>query len=140
MKILFAADGSSCSKKALGFLVNHEELANGSGEVVVLNVQPAVPPRVKSLVGAAAVQEFHRDEARKVLDPIERFLKRHPVAFSTRWVVGTPGAEIVRAAQKEKAQLVVMGTHGHGLLGRALLGSVAQNVLGASEVPVLLVK
>lgn len=140
MKILLAADGSSYTKKALGFVLAHEELAGGDNELVVLNVQPAVPPRVKSLVGAAAVQEFHTDEARKVLAPIERFLKRHPIAFSTRWVVGAPGPEIVRAAKKDKAQLIVMGTHGHGLLGRALLGSVAQNVLGESEIPVLLVK
>jgi nucleotide-binding universal stress UspA family protein len=34
----------------------------------------------------------------------------------------------------------MMGTHGHGLLGRALMGSVAQNVLSECDMPVLLVK
>jgi nucleotide-binding universal stress UspA family protein len=33
-----------------------------------------------------------------------------------------------------------MGTHGHGLLGRAVMGSVAQRVLTESDAPVLLVK
>ncbi|UUZ78599.1 universal stress protein [Polaromonas sp. P1(28)-13] len=33
-----------------------------------------------------------------------------------------------------------MGTHGHGLLGRAIMGSVAQRVVTDSEIPVLLVK
>jgi nucleotide-binding universal stress UspA family protein len=54
--------------------------------------------------------------------------------------VGVPGQEIVKAAKKEKAHMIVMGTHGHGILGRALLGSVAQTVLQQSEIPVLLVK
>jgi len=36
--------------------------------------------------------------------------------------------------------MIVMGTHGHGLLGRALMGSVAQKVVAETDVPVLLVK
>ena len=140
MKILLAADGSSYTKKALAFLVTHEALAGEDGHVVVLNVQPAVPPRVKSMVGATAVNEYHADEAQKVLRPIEKFLQRHDIAYTTRWAVGVPGQEIVKAAKKDKAHMIVMGTHGHGILGRALLGSVAQNVLTTCDIPVLLVK
>ena len=140
MKIVLAADGSSYTKKALAFLVTHEELAGGDGEVVVVNVQPAVPPRVRSMVGASAVADYHREESDKVLKPITKFLERHAIRYSTRSAVGHPGQEIVKAAKKEKANLVVMGTHGHGILGRALLGSVAQNVVTDCEVPVLLVK
>jgi nucleotide-binding universal stress UspA family protein len=140
MKILLAADGSSYTKKALAFLVTNHEIAGGEGEVVVVNVQPAMPPRVKSMVGASAVQDYHREEAEKVLRPIEKFLQRHDIAFTSRWAVGNPGVEIVKAAKKEKAQMIVMGTHGHGILGRAILGSVAQNVLTQIELPVLLVK
>ena len=140
MKILLAADGSSYTKKALAFLVTNPEIAGTEGEVVVVNVQPAMPPRVKSMVGASAVQDYHREEAEKVLKPIEKFLQRHDIAFTTRWAVGNPGVEIVKAAKKDKAQMIVMGTHGHGILGRAILGSVAQNVLTQIEIPVLLVK
>lgn len=140
MKILLAADGSRYTKKALAFLMTHDALAGDDGEIVVLNVQVPVPPRVKAMVGAASVHDYHREEAEKVLKPIDKFLKRHEVAATTKWVIGTPGTEIVKAAHKEKAHLIVMGTHGLGLLGRALLGSVAQNVLTQCDVPVLLVK
>jgi nucleotide-binding universal stress UspA family protein len=140
MKILLAADGSSYTKKALAFLLTHDEIAGGDGEVVVLNVQPAVPPRVKSMVGANAVSDYHAEEAQKVLRPIEKFLQRHDLKFSSKWAVGSPSVEIVKAAKREKAHLVLMGTHGHGILGRALLGSVAQNVITHCEMPVLLVK
>lgn len=140
MKLLLAADGSKFTKKALAFLVTHEALAGAEGELVVLNVQTPVPPRVKGMLGAAAIHDYHREEAEKVLAPIERFLKRHAIAFRTTWLVGSPAQEIVRATQREKAHLIIMGTHGHGLLGRALMGSVAQKVVAECETPVLLVK
>jgi nucleotide-binding universal stress UspA family protein len=140
MKILLAADGSTYTKKALAFLVTHEALTSDDAQVVVVNVQPTVPPRVKSMVGANAVHEYHAEEAQKVLRPIEKFLQRHDLNFTTRWVAGAPEQEIVKAAKKEKAHMIVMGTHGHGIFGRALLGSVAQNVLTQCDVPVLLVK
>lgn len=140
MKILLAVDGSKFTKKALAFLVTHEALAGAEGELVVLNVQSPVPARVKSMLGSAAVHDYHREEAEKVLAPIERFLKRHTITFRTTWLVGPAAQEIVRASQREKADLIVMGTHGHGLLGRALMGSVAQKVVADCETPVLLVK
>ena len=140
MKILFAADGSTFTKKALAFLVTHEGLAGASDELVVLHVQPAMPPRVKALAGASAVAGYHKEEAAKVLDPIGRFLKRHGIPYSVQWRVGSAAQEILAAAGREKAHLVVMGTHGHGAVGRALLGSVAQKVVTGCEVPVLLVK
>jgi nucleotide-binding universal stress UspA family protein len=139
MKILLAADGSKYTKKALAFIAANRLCAEDD-EMVVFNVQPAVPPRVKTMLGAAAVNEYHREEARKVLDPIERFLKRHDLQFRTAWAVGTAPAELLAAAKREKSQLIVMGTHGHGVIGRALMGSVAQRVVTDSELPVLLVK
>ena len=138
MKILFAADGSSCTKKALAFLVTHEGLLAGN-ELLVLNVQMAVPPHVHGYGGGQAGAARPDEEAHKVLGPFEEFLRRHEIAFETRWAVGNPGKEIVQASVRESAHMIVMGTHGYGLVGRALLGSVAQNVVTASQVPVLLV-
>ena len=140
MKIVFAADGSKYTKKALAFLVAHPSLAGPEAELFVLNVQLAVPPRVKQMLGAAEVAAYHREEADKVLDPIKRFLDRHRIAYRSAWVAGSAAAEIVRASQREQAHLIVMGTHGYGVLGRALMGSVAQRVLADCDVPVLLVK
>jgi nucleotide-binding universal stress UspA family protein len=140
MKIVFAADGSKCTKKALAFLVTHEGLIGEDGELFVLNVQVRLPPHVKRVLGAAAVSEYARDEADKVLVPVKRFLDRHPVRYRTASVVGSPADEIVKAAKREEAHLIVMGTHGLGLVGRALMGSVAQRVITDSDIPVLLVK
>jgi nucleotide-binding universal stress UspA family protein len=140
MKILLAADGSSYTKKALAFLTANESLCGPKDELLVLHVQSPVPPRVKALLGAAAVKDYYDDECRKVLDPIEKFLTRHGLNCKVESVVGSPTAEILAAATKRKAHMIIMGTHGHGLLGRALMGSVAQRVVTDSTVPVLLVK
>ncbi len=140
MKILLAADGSKFTKKALAFLVTHETLLAEGNEVHVLYVHPSFPPRVKSFVSREVLTDYQSDEAEKVLAPIRKFLQRHPVKFQVSWVVGVAADEIVKTADREKVHLIMMGTHGHGLLSRVLLGSVAQRVVASCDVPILLVK
>ena len=140
MKILFPADGSAFTKKALAFLVTHENMCGPEDELIVVNVQSPIPHRVQRMVGASTVRDYHDDEASKVLKPIERFLSKHKLNFRASWVTGTAATEIIKTATKEKAHMIVMGTHGHGLIGRAVLGSVAQRVLADAHIPVLLVK
>ena len=140
MKILLAADGSPYTKKALAFLATHETLCGPEDKLYVLHVQAPLPPGVKTMVGAGVAYDWHREEAQKVLEPAERFLTRHAIEFKTSWRVGNPAAEIAAIAKKQGAHMIVMGTHGHGVIGRAVMGSVSQKVVQASEVPVLLVK
>lgn len=54
--------------------------------------------------------------------------------------VGVPHEEIVRAAAEEKAEMVVVGTHGRSGLDRVLLGSVAERVVRLTPCPVLTVR
>ena len=140
MRIVLAADGSKYTKKAIAFLATHESLAGPDDELVVVNVQPQIPPRVKSMVGASAVSSYHEEEARKVLDPIEKMLSRKGITFRCEWRAGEPAQQILQVVEKSKAHLIVMGTHGYGMLGRAVMGSIAQRVLHDAKVPVLLVK
>jgi len=140
MKIVLAADGSSYTKKALAFLVTHESLAGPDDEVIVVNVQANLPPRVRTAVGADVVKGYQQDEAEKVLGPIRKFLDKHDIPHRCEWSVGLADEQILRVAKKSKAHLIVMGTHGHGILGRALMGSVAQKVVTGADIPVMLVK
>jgi len=133
MKIVLAADGSQYTKKALAFLVTHESLAGPEDEVIVVHVQPALPPRVRSAVGADMVKGYQTEEADKVLNPIRKFLDKHDITFRCEWGVGLADEVI-------QAHMIVMGTHGHGLLGRALMGSVAQRVITEADIPVMLIK
>jgi nucleotide-binding universal stress UspA family protein len=54
-------------------------------------------------------------------------------------MIGDAGEEIVRTAEKEGIDLIVMGTHGRKGLDRTLFGSVAGFVVKHSSVPVLTV-
>jgi nucleotide-binding universal stress UspA family protein len=56
-------------------------------------------------------------------------------------LVGRSAAEeILKTARKKECDLIVIGSHGHGLIARSLLGSVAQSITRNSEIPVLTVR
>ena len=140
MKVLLAVDGSKDTKKMLAYITTHEDLLGGSTKFVVLNVQPAMTVRAASFVGKEIVTEYHRTEAESVLAPVTKFLDHHDMSYTSSYRVGHAAEEILSAAKKGKVDLIVMGSRGRGAIGSLLLGSVAQTILSASEVPVMVVR
>jgi nucleotide-binding universal stress UspA family protein len=65
--------------------------------------------------------------------------RRHAAELSVRAVVriGKPAEEILRYAEETETDLIVVGTHGRELIGRLLLGSVAEAMLRRAPCPVL---
>lgn len=61
-----------------------------------------------------------------------------PVTFLV-WE-GEPGESILEAANAERADMIILGSHGRGPLGRLLLGSVSQHVVRLAAVPVVVVR
>lgn len=53
---------------------------------------------------------------------------------------GDPGESIVEAAQAESADMIVVGSHGRGTVGRFLIGSVSDHVVRNAPCPVLVVR
>ena len=139
MRLLLAADGSKHTWKALAYLVAHRELL-GDDELAVLHVQAAIPAGVGPLVGADVVSKYHQEEGEAVLLPIDNLLKHHGIAASCKWVLGALPGALLEAAAREHAEMIVMGTHGHGAVGRLFMGSVSQGVVTQGDIPVLLVK
>jgi len=75
------------------------------------------------------------------LEPIQRELLAANVSqVATQVVHGTPHAEIVRVAEREQFDLIVLGTHGRSGLPHALLGSVAERVVRTAACAVLTIR
>jgi nucleotide-binding universal stress UspA family protein len=140
MKVLFAADGSTFTKKALTFLVGNKNLLGKGDELVVVHVQDAVSANIERKLGSAEVAAYQAKQADAILKPIKRFLDKHTINYRCLWVVGTAAGQIIDISKRERVQMVVMGAHGHGLLSRMFMGSVAQRVLAESDIPTLLIK
>lgn len=140
MKILLAVDGSPYTKKMLAYLATHEELTAGTHQYSLITVQPALPPRARAALGKEAVDAYYAEEAAKVLDPVSEFLARHGIQAQRITETGPAGELIAKKATEGDFDLVVMGTHGHGALGKLVMGSVSTQVLANCSVPVLLVR
>ena len=79
-------------------------------------------------------------EDRAYLDGLVEELRGRGFTVEARLAMGDPATEIVRAADTERADLVAMATHGHGLVKDILLGATADKVRHQLTVPVLLLQ
>jgi nucleotide-binding universal stress UspA family protein len=140
MKILFAADASSFTQKALKFLVGNKNMLGPADELIVLHVQDAISAQIERKLGSSEVTAYQAKQADAVLKPIKKFLDKHAVKYRCLRVAGAAATQIIEASKRERVQMIVMGAHGHRMLSRMLMGSVAQKVLAVSEIPTLLVK
>ena len=109
-------------------------------KVVALHVihDPAEAPGFYS--SKKAGKKVYRNMEEAAAKMMTAFVEKHFAKWKkveARVRPGIPGDEIVRQAEEEKADLVVIGTRGHSGLKRLLLGSVADRVIRSCPCPVL---
>jgi nucleotide-binding universal stress UspA family protein len=140
MKILLAVDGSAYTKKMLAYLATHEQWLSSANSFTLLTVQAQLPAHARRVVGKEVTDKYYREESEKVLAPVTNFLVRHGVNPKSVAKVGHAGETICKVAESGKFDMIVMGSHGHGVFGNLVMGSVATQVLSHSKVPVLMVR
>lgn len=134
--IIWATDGSQAADAALP-QVRELASANGSTVVVLHCEETFMGPRAYGLdvdVGEEEIKKKIRTQAVE-LEGADRTVE-------TDFVTGRSGIvahAIADAAEKEGADLIVVGTRGHTALGGLLLGSVTQRLLQVATCPVLAV-
>jgi universal stress protein A len=138
-RILVAIDFAESAEQALARAV---ELARSeSAELIILHVYIDLPAYPE--VTAGRVEAIYEEQRRWVEDELER---RARTARGQGLIVrplvrtGSPAGTIARVAAEERADLVVVGTHGRSGIDRLVVGSVAERVVRHAPCPVLVVK
>jgi nucleotide-binding universal stress UspA family protein len=133
--ILHPTDFSERSDQAFRLACS---LARDHGaRVIVLHV---APPPVAGYVGGVMTPEPGRHDE-EWWDQLRRRQPDDPRVPVERVLgEGRPAEAILRAARERQCDLIVMGTHGRTGLGRALMGSVAEEVVRKAPCPVLTIK
>ncbi len=140
MKILVPVDGSPFTKRMLAYLAAHDEWLGDTHQYTLLHVTPAVPPRAAAVLDKTVLQEHYAAESEKVFKPIRAFFNKQKIRAEFVAKVGPAAETIAALAAKGRYDLLMMGSHGHGLLGNLVLGSVTTKVMAKCEVPVLIVR
>jgi nucleotide-binding universal stress UspA family protein len=146
-KILYPTDFSDVSKKAMEYIKQLKEA--GAEEVVLLHVldDRAIP----AMVGPDDGAQVSTAQLEKMLGVMEVTAKEEAEAagaelkqagfdVSIRVVRGMPFRDILRVEEEEDVSVIVIGSHGTGLVKEMILGSVSEKVIRKSIRPVLVVK
>lgn len=141
MKILHPTDFSECAAEAQAVTV---DLARKlEAELVLVQVLVEAPLYSEGFISRRQVQTVYdaqRKWTEETLEARAEQLRQSGIKTSWRVQAGAPHEEIVRTAEEEHADMIVMGTHGRSGLNRMVLGSVAERVIRLGPCPVLTVR
>jgi len=137
-RILLPTDFSEYNSAALDFA---SRLASESGAVLhILHVDDAIDLNA-ALGDAGFLYGTEEDHCREVKDRLAKVVPTVPgVVCEHHYVTGSPLTEILRFAERQEVDLIVMGSHGRTGLARLLMGSIAEGVMRRAKCPVLVVK
>ncbi len=144
-RILVATDGSTLSKKAVASAI--ELAATCGADLVALKVVPRYPQAYFEGSIPLSAEEISRVEtqwtesAQVQLAAVDKAAKTKGVTTKVVTVKSDVVSDaIIAAAKKQKADLIVMASHGRKGIKRLLLGSETQQVLTHSHIPVLVLR
>jgi nucleotide-binding universal stress UspA family protein len=139
-QILAPTDFSESSKQAVTYAY---ALAQKFGaRLLLLHVVQELPPYIGYIpqAGAATVLEHVQGQARLELAELVPKVKGVQVEVTCQAVIGMPYVKIVEIAQEEKANLIVMATHGRTGFRHFIMGSVAERVVRTAPCSVLTIR
>ena len=140
MKILVAIDGSDISVRAAKYANTFAKNLAKPAKIFLVAVDAAPFPGVVSRIGKEAMERIHAENHERMLAPARKALARSKADVRELALVGEPAETLLAAARANKADLVVMGSHGRGSVKGILLGSVSSKVIAQTDIPVTIVR
>lgn len=134
-KVIFPTDFSHTGDEALALATSLARDSNATLLIVHVEESPNVYAGGEFYYG---IPNPPSAELRRMLEDVKP--TDAGVAFEHRFLTGDPASTIVRLAEEENADMIVMGTHGRTGLARFLMGSVAEAVVRHAKCPVLTYK
>lgn len=137
--ILVAIDGSDASQRAFIRAVEEAKMWKARLHVVYI-VETGL---FSSLPADNTVEIMYRvleTEGNAVLEKAKKYAAENGVTAITHMKQGHAGSEIITLAEKEKADLVMVGSHGKSQADRLLIGSVSTYVVTHSKVTTMVVR
>jgi nucleotide-binding universal stress UspA family protein len=137
--ILVAIDGSDASQRAFVRAVEEAKVWNARLHVVYV-VETGL---FSSLPADNTVEIMYRvleKEGIAVLDKAKKYAAENGITAITHMKQGHAGSELVTLAGEEKADLVMVGSHGKSQADRLLIGSVSTYVVTHSTVTTMVVR
>ncbi len=151
-KILYATDLSKNSSYA--FLYATEMARRYDAKIIILHAIQPIPPYVYYEGGVGydtlerAKEEEQKVDIEKIREHLQGFCKKADAQIGPPCIelvskilvpIGHPVEEILKVADEEGCDAIVLGTHGKGFLKQTFLGSVAGSVLQRTRKPVFIV-
>jgi nucleotide-binding universal stress UspA family protein len=138
-KIMIATDGSVCSRLAANKGIELARLIGGTVYAVyVISTEYFSSMAVD--FNWERMHEALKKDGCKALDYVKGIGELENVNVESILLEGHPASELIRYAEEEKMDIIVMGTLGRTGIDRLFLGSVAINVVRHSKVPVMIVR
>lgn len=142
-KILLPTDFSGCADFALPYAAAIARATKAT--IICLHVVEPVVPAVgytglAEPMPIADISDQLEDSAERQLPKLAECEECAGLNLEEIIVHGDPAAEIVRVAQEQEVDLIVISSHGRTGLGRMIFGSTAEAVVRHANCPVLVVK
>lgn len=138
-KILVPTDASEYSRRALEMALELARKFNAEIELLFVMQMPIVYD--SSVNSYILSPEQIEQEGKAALETTLKSIDISNVTLVKKKVQGRkPALLILEEAEKENIDMIVMGSHGRGVIAGSLLGSVSQRVLHEAKCPVIIVK
>jgi nucleotide-binding universal stress UspA family protein len=136
-KIIVPLDFSSSSESTIDYATMIAE--RFAATLILVHVIESLPYSVTDTFQVVEHRRALETLARSLLRNLSDDLRARNLDVKTHLVWGNPAREILAKARREKADLIVMGTHGRTGLPHMVMGSVAEKTVRLSRIPVLTV-